>query len=64
MTCDVSRCNDDAVLLVHFRNVGRPYPYCERHATRWKRADGRWQHVLAWSTGVESTEPIITRSST
>lgn len=56
MTCDVSRCQDSAYVLVTFVHNQRPVPYCRYHAFR-SGGTPRWkQEHIRLIQKVGSTE--------
>lgn len=42
LRCDLSNCRRPAEFLVHFKNVGRAYPYCYEHATLYGSVEKRF----------------------
>jgi len=42
--CDLDRCNNVAIVLVHFRGQHTPRPYCRYHAFD-KKGNIRWKAV-------------------
>ena len=42
MQCDLGSCDEDAVVLVHFKTVRTPYAYCAHHGLKWGKAEHRF----------------------
>lgn len=47
LRCDLARCDKPAVVLVHFKGIHTPYPYCGNHAYDRKGRSVFRQRILA-----------------
>lgn len=59
LLCDLSRCDEPAVALIHFRGLNRPVPYCEQHGFN-RYGTPRFGHMErgAWVSPVCRVERI------